>query len=271
MTGAICFVTALYHDAARVRGFVHHVQMLPRPKNVTLHALVADNGSEARPVWIPDAEVYTSDCNRGYFGGCAWALEQRHATSGVWPDWICVSNSDLELADDFLERLFSVPIDENVGVIAPSVRLPSGAQQNPLLWRRPSPLMMLAYALLTRSALFSISFESFIHVRHQVRRLLETREPGGDSGIYAPHGSIVLLHRRFFERGGSLRYGGLMYGEEIHLAEQARRASLGVMWRRDLAAVHRQHATTALVPRAQRRAWQAHSAEVLWRDYFAGQ
>jgi GT2 family glycosyltransferase len=271
MTQGICFVTALYHDAPRVRAFVHHLHELQRPTHVDLNVVIVDNGSDVRPVWVGNADLFTAPRNLGYFGGCAWALDQWTAGGAGMADWICVSNSDLELAGDFLTRLFATPVRDDVGVIAPSVRLTTGAQQNPLLWKRPSAVMMLAYALLTRSALLTTSFEAFIQVRHQVRRMLE--RPDGDEprNIYAPHGSIVLLHRRFFEGGGTLRYGGLMYGEEIHLAEQARRVALQVIWRRDLGVVHRQHATTALVPRAQRRLWQAESADVLWRDYFAGE
>lgn len=270
MLRGVCFVTALYHDAARVREFVRHLHDLRRPPDVDLSVLVADNGSHPRTSWMAGAEVYTSSRNLGYFGGCAWALERWLDSGAALPEWVCVSNSDLELAHDFLERLFAEPCDDSVGAIAPSVRLPDGAQQNPLLWRRPSPFMMGAYAILTRSALFSISFEAFVHVRHHVRLWTEGASAGDTPAIYAPHGSIVLLHRRFFERGGTLRYGGTMYGEEIHLAEQARRAHLAVVWRRDLEVIHRQHATTRLVPRAQRREWQAESAHALWRDYFAG-
>lgn len=261
----------MYHDAARVGAFVAHLRRLARPPALDLHVVITDNGRERDTASIPGATIFTAPRNLGYLGGCLHALAGWRADGRAWPEWTVVSNTDLVLGDDFLLRLAEVRESDDLGVIAPDVRLPSRAAQNPLLRRRPPRTMMLAYALLARSRTFALAFESGVRVRHFLRAFAGAGEDSdsGNATIYAPHGSIVLFHRRFFERGATLRYGGMMFGEEIHIAEQARRAGLRVTWRRDLRVVHEQHATMRDVRAAQRHQWLAESAGVLWRDYFA--
>lgn len=268
---AIWFAISLYHDASRVRAFVDRLHRLERPHDVELQVLVTDNGRESRTTAIRGAEVFTASRNLGYLGGCVHAVESWKARGKTLPDWICISNTDLALADDFLLRLADDEWPDNAGVAAPDIRLVNGAPQNPLLWRRPARAMMLAYALLVRSRLFAHSFETAVRLRHAVRTLVGSPNAKSERSapIYAPHGSLVAIHRRFFERGAKLHYGAMMFGEEIHIAEQARRVGLRVLWRKDLRVVHDQHATLRHVQPAQRHRWLAESAAVLWRDYFA--
>lgn len=266
---AICFVMSMYHDAPRVRAFAGHLRRLALPRDVELHVLVADNGLGPRAPRVRGAEVFASPGNLGYLGGCVHALESWRTTGQAYPEWVCVSNSDLELADDFLLRLAGEEWPEDGGIAAPDVRLLNGVPQNPLLWRRPARAMMLAYAVLARSRIFALSFEAAVRARHAWRGVLGAESRPVNAAVYAPHGSIVAIHRRFFERGAELRYHAMMFGEEIHLAEQARRAGLQVLLRNDLQVVHDQHGTLRHVRHAQRHRWLAESAAVLWRDYFA--
>lgn len=258
----------MYHDAGRVRVFVEHLRRLRLPDDSELHVLVTDNAAQSRST-IPGAEVLPAPRNLGYLGGCVHALDTWLAREQRLPDWVCISNTDLELASDFLERLATEAWPEDAGVAAPDICLVNGARQNPLLWRRPSRVMMLAYAVLARSRLFAFAFNAGTQFRHDMRQVFRfMARPEKSTSIYAPHGSLMAIHRRFFERGAALAYGGTMYGEEIHVAEQARRAGLRVVWRQDLRAVHDQHATLRHVSRAQQHQWLAESASVLWRDYF---
>ncbi|MBV9496538.1 MAG: hypothetical protein JOZ54_19985 [Acidobacteria bacterium] len=247
----------MYRNSESVRAFTSHVRSLPG--GAAAHVVIADNSNEGD---IPNALVFNPARNLGYVPGCAWALSQWLQQNAL-PTWICVTNTDLRLDADFLTNLENAAIGEDTGIVAPDVRLRSGAHQNPILYRRPARMMMAAYALLSRLALFMPIFELSVRLRHAMRR---TTPATGE--IYAAHGSIFLIHHRFFDRGGKLHYRGTMYGEEIHVAEQARRAGLRVMLRRDLRVEHDEHATTRGVSTLQRRRWHAESAGVLWNDYF---
>lgn len=263
----ILFLLAHYRNSDELEAFVRHLNSL-RTGGLTVHFAVADNCGDLDTTRLDQAvSVYRSQRNLGYLPGCAWALECWLAAFRTMPDWIVVANSDMTLEHEFLERLAVLRCPDDVGVVAPDIFLASGARQNPLLSRRPLKLLMGAYAMLAHFSLFSSAFELWVWARHRIRAL-RPMPLGSAPRIYAPHGSLVLFHRRFFERGGTLRYGAPMYGEEIHLAEQARRAGLRVVWCRDLVADHFEHSTTALVTATQRTAWRAQSATHLWNEYF---
>lgn len=268
-TASVCFLLAMYRNAESVRAFVTHLRSLPRPAGIRLDVVVADNGAEPAPPDLPGATVFDPGCNLGYVPGCAWALRQWRGEGNLQPDWICISNTDLRLGDDFFLQLASASFDAGVGVVAPDVRLANGAAQNPILHRRPPRSMMFAYAVLSRLALFMPVFELSVRMRHIVRGISGRRgETVAPAPIYAAHGSIFLVHRQFFDRGGALAYRGTMYGEEIHIAEQTRRAGLRVVLMPSLRVLHQEHATTRDVPWLQRQRWHAESAGVLWSDYF---
>jgi GT2 family glycosyltransferase len=86
--------------------------------------------------------------------------------------------------------------------------------------------------------------------------------------IYSTHGSLMIFHNRFFERGGTLEYGGFLYGEEIHVAEQVRQMGLDILWTPSLQAYHQGGATMEMVSIDQRRQWWKESYEFLYQTYF---
>lgn len=263
----ILFLLAHYRNSDTLEGFVRHLLSLSSG-GLTVHFAVADNSGDLDSARLDQSvSVYRSHRNLGYLPGCARALDHWLDEFRSMPQWVVVANSDMTLQQDFLEQLGALRAPDDVGIIAPDIFLPSGARQNPLLSRRPLKLLMGAYAMLARSSLFSSAFELWVWARHRIRAL-RPKPAIPAPRIYAPHGSLVLFHRRFFEKGGTLRYGAPMYGEEIHLAEQARRASLRVVWCRELVADHFEHSTTVLVTATQRAEWRAQSATHLWNEYF---
>src|SRR6185437_3069774 len=62
--------------------------------------------------------------------------------------------------------------------------------------------------------------------------------------IYAPHGSLIIFSRRFFEAGGYLDKDLFLYGEEISVAEMCRSLSLPVLYEPRLRVVHNEHQST---------------------------
>ena len=84
----------------------------------------------------------------------------------------------------------------------------------------------------------------------------------------ALHGALTLLHRRYFERGGSLEYRGFMYGEEIFFAEQVRRCKGHCVWLSQALVWHEAGATTAgKAQRARRAQWQHQSFSLLLQEF----
>lgn len=264
----VLFLSSHFRNAAEVRGFAEHVRHLAGADSGVAMA-VADNSRDLVPFEMTGVSIHRPSSNLGYLSGCAFALDRWLHLHRDLPEWVAVTNTDIRLADDFLVRLAGLSLPLDAGVLAPEIVLPDGGRQNPLLRERPSPQTMRTYARLMRRLVFSTAFELTVRIRHAVRACAPAGLPDDAmTPIYAPHGSLMLFHRRFFVRGGILAYGALMYGEEIHIAEQARRAGVAVVMCRALIAHHFQHSTTSKVPVQRRSEWRAESAEHLWQSYF---
>jgi GT2 family glycosyltransferase len=63
--------------------------------------------------------------------------------------------------------------------------------------------------------------------------------------IYAPQGAFIAFHRSYFERGGTLDHGAFLFGEEIFVAETARRLGMTVMYDPALVIEHTERSTAA--------------------------
>lgn len=87
--------------------------------------------------------------------------------------------------------------------------------------------------------------------------------------IYAPFGAFIVFHRRYFEAGGHLNYGSFLFGEEIFVAETARRLGMAIVYDSRLRLCHREHGAMLNVPSRQIARYAAQSARYLARTYFS--
>jgi len=192
-----------------------------------------------------NVELLTSRQNRGYFGGAKWALEQYLAQHPM-PDWVIVCNNDIVFDDPgFLAKL----LERNTaifGVIAPSVisRL-TEHDANPIIRRRPTLFRMWRYRLLLSNYRVAWLAQWLAPSVRKVRNSLYALKEDSDSKtpIYAPHGSFIILSRRFFDAGGFIDDGFFLYAEEFCLAEMCRQLNLPIIHDPDLRVWHEEGQT----------------------------
>lgn len=215
---------------------------------------------------VSGVEVLNPGRNLGYFGGAAYGLG-RYLEDNPLPDWVVVSNTDIAFPGrDFFGRL-SALYPQGAGVVAPAIRSDlSGRDQNPYMARRPTAARMRFYERIFRFYPVYTAYHALALARKKLSRPVSGSagpvvEPQHRSprSIYAPHGSFILFHRRYFEAGGSLDHGAFLFGEEVFVAETARRLGLSVGYDPRLAVVHREHATTGLFKsrKVARFQWEA--------------
>src|SRR5262249_2176510 len=92
----------------------------------------------------------------------------------------------------------------------------------------------------------------------------------GPVPIYAPHGSFIAFRRTYFERGGSLNHPVFLFGEEIFVAETARRLGLTISYDRRLEVIHREHKSTGYFPSPRISAYSSQAATYCADQYFRG-
>jgi GT2 family glycosyltransferase len=260
----VVFALVHYRNTAAIREAIAHLRALTVPEGWAVDIIVADNSGDA-PADI-GAPVVQEGINRGYLGGAAMAYSHWRASHGSTPSWFVITNPDAAPRADALVALANTSLPDTAAIVAPNVLLGGLTPQNPFLSQRPSRTRMWMYTVAFRSALLTRVLDLLLGLKRRRARLAEpAQEP---RLIYAPHGSIVFLRSQFFDRGGTLGYRGFMFGEEIHLAEQARRMGFCVMFVPAIEVIHEGGSTTGRVNSRSRREWHRVSADVLWEDYF---
>jgi len=267
-----------FNDEARVNKFLAHTFGLALPQDCRLFVAVADNSLSWQGLGFthPNLEVFRPQENLGYLRGCAFAFENWVAKNREMPEWTLISNTDVTLADDFFQNLMTIELSDEVGVLAPDVRLPDDYPQNPYRLRRPSRLRMYSYVVIYRSVFLTALYDLAGMIKRTIKAVVRgflaesaSRQIPSVKQIYAPHGSVVILNRRFFEKGGNLQHGGKMFFEEFHIAEEARRIGLKVAYIPTLKVKHFPHSTVKFFGRGARRLWAYESALAVWKMYFA--
>jgi GT2 family glycosyltransferase len=264
----ILLVANHYKNADEVRAFVRHAASLSLPAGWGLRIAICDNSDD----WVGDAPhpcatMLRPRANLGYYGGCAHALAQWQARTGTLPAWIGAVNTDLELDARFFVTLVE-QVPPHIAVVAPAVQLPDGTHQNPYLRERPSRTRMLWMRAVFRASWLAWAWTLGHEVLRRMRPHSRVDGTRKRETIYAPHGSIVMFRREFFAAGGRLEFGGFMYGEELHVAEQARRLGFSVLYEPGCHVLHNAHAVVGKVPSALNRRWRSESSDFIWSAYF---
>jgi len=259
----VVFALVHYSNAAAIKTAIANLRALTPPAGWTVDVIVADNSGDA-PGDL-DATVVGDASNHGYLGGAAMVFDHWRRMHGV-PAWFVIINPDATPPVDALLALAAAPIADDVAIVAPNVLLGGRSPQNPFMSKRPSRARMRIYTIAFRSALMTRVLDVMLDLkRRRARSAAPTR---ASRSIYAAHGSIVFVRSTFFERGGTLAYRGFMFGEEIHLAEQARKLGMRVLFTPAIEVIHDGGSVTGRVEASRRREWHRASADVLWEDYF---
>jgi GT2 family glycosyltransferase len=214
----------------------------------------------------PRFRYFPAGANLGYFGGAAWGREQLLA-EGMRPDWTIITNTDIRIPDPaFLTRLAGI---RGAAVVGPRIVSGlSGQDQNPYLPVRPDGRRMRWYKWMFASHLRLSAYEFAARVKKKVqqRHSAEVRDAGP---VYAVHGSFLALHRSYFEAGGGITPGTFLFGEEILVAEHARRLRLEVRYDPTLEVLHAEHATTSVFTNRVVAGYVAQASAWVADTYFA--
>lgn len=220
--------------------------------------------------------------NLGYFGGAAYGLE-RFLASRRMPDWVMVSNVDLKVADKtFFEHLGEFSKNRDVGIVGPSIWSAKSVRDlNPRYVHRPGARKIRRLKYINRFRLILNVYEALGFGKAAIkyacsrgsailrggRERLQAPKP---IRIYAPQGSCMLFSKLYFKRGGSLFYPCFLFGEELFVAETARKLGLSVYYHPQMKLVHHDHASTGFPRSREMSRWISQSstylADTLFRE-----
>ncbi len=275
----ILVVCVHYRRPDDTRRFVESA--LQQATRSELRIVVVDNSSlpaeYAAPAEIHSlrqARVVVPRSNTGYFGAASIALRD-HLSSNRLPAWLIVSNPDIGFTDPgVLERLSDLHRGSEPSVLAPSIRSAiTGVDQNPLMRTRPTRLRMQAYRWLFSNGLSDAAYQGLSSLK---RRALVSRSSNSHKrplalrpeAIYAPHGSFIAFHKSYFEQGGNLDHGAFLFGEEIYVAETARRLQLTVLYEPRVTLTHAEHSSVRGLLHRETAQYRKEASRYLAETYF---
>ena len=261
-----------YYNEEEVCSFV--TEQLHPDKNNFIELVITNNGSKNKSLFTeltnkhPNITLVNVNDNLGYFGAAHLGLTTYIRNNKEYPKATIVCNTDIVLQDNFFELLQNKIEDGNFDILGPSIYSSFLKHyQNPYITTRISKnkLKFLhtvssnywLYSLFTLYHIIKTKFSGRTHPK-------ETTAPNP----YAIHGSFMVFNKSFFEKGGTLNYPSVLFGEEIFVAEQALKLNLKIVYKPSLQIEHHEHATTGIFKSKKTVAYLHQSYTYLLKTFF---
>jgi GT2 family glycosyltransferase len=294
----LAIVVVSYGKPELVLSLLQSLKLVDRPDDI--FTLIVDNATTANSQAVLSGcgservQVLFEQKNWGYFGGAQKGLEWLQAKN-IKSNWIAISNSDIEIRQvDFVSALENTKdLDgvivnssaSKVGVLAPSVRSSlSLGDQNPFFAEKPSRRRMHFYKWCYRWYISGAAYSYMGYLKDRFYRSSRAAKAlprlnadqmsvhfdakTGTRLIYAPHGSFILFHERYFLKGGNFRHEAFLFNEEFTVAERCREFGFQVLYHPGLAVEHVEHATMGAWPNSKIIGYHGEASRVTADMYF---
>ena len=199
--------------------------------------------------------TYARVKNIGYIGSAQYFLQTSQIDISNY-DFLCISNVDLLLKEDFfstLEGVFS-GICDDVGMLAPKIITADNINKNPKVVVRPTLKNLLIRKLLFSSAATHLLLEKMHLLRKRLARHNEREKKLAKlESIYAAHGSFFLFARPAIEAVVNNTYPVFLFGEELFFAELMKKYQLSTYYVEELVIYDSEHASTGAMKSASYR------------------
>ena len=189
-------------------------------------------------------EVLKPGENLGYFGGVRFGLDEAAIDLGA--GYLMIANPDLIFGADFFERLSTLELAADVGVVAPKItNRPSGDEANPFLRRRPSRQWMQFRRFVHRYPLVLFFYDLLSNMKQRWRARFNGPQLNASNceQIYAAHGSLFIMSSSYITKGCDFDHKGFLFGEELYVAEMCFEKNLRTIYCSSLEVTHYQHAS----------------------------
>lgn len=230
--------------------------LAPSKKNDSIIIGIADNSasdkstSELKNIIDKskfDIRLFSYEKNFYYWPAVNKVIENLKNLIGNYPDWVVVCNNDITFPDKtFINQLSKINKKE-YPIVGPKIINPEGQNLNPFMISPLSIIQRFYWNLYFCSYYLSkilITMKNIVKIfdtRKQSENIMNNKE------VYAVHGSVILFSSYFFQKGGWFDNNFKMYGEELTVAEIAKKINLPVTYVPQLKFLHHEHRSTGMV------------------------
>jgi len=207
--------------------------------------------------------IFYCGSNIGYLPGAAFGLRNYLSMVTGEPEYVIISNSDIEIPDpDFFRNLIETSGSLKYDILGPDIRSSLFHQhQNPYIPERISIMKMKALGFLTSGTwLYNLFLLYYLAKTWMISLLkMKGKPPSSFRDVYGIHGSFMVFRNTFFRKGGSFDSPLILFGEEIFIAELALEKNMTVIFEPSLKIIHHEHSTTRVF-KSRKSVQQLHSS-----------
>jgi len=266
----ILFLLVNYYNEEEVCSFINK-QLKPAENNF-IDIVIADNGGTTSLLneienKYSNVALVKSGSNLGYFGAANLGLTHYLENNKEYPKTVIICNTDIKLADDFFSVLQYKLSDTTFDILGPSIYSTLFKHdQNPYIIHRIKESKLRFFKFVS-SAHFLYSLFTVYHLlknklSRRANKQCEAMKP------YAIHGSFMIFNKTFFQKGGTINYPCVLFGEELFIAEQALKLNLNMLYEPSLEVRHNEHATTGTFKSRESVSYLNQSYTFLLNTYF---
>ena len=230
----ILFLLVNYFNEKEVCTFINNQLQLNEHKFIDV--VIIDNRSK-EPDLLNDIKnkfsnitLLNSGNNLGYFGAANFGLTHYLSQQKEYPKAIIICNTDIKLQAGFFSVLQNKLATQNFDLLGPSI-------YSTFLKHHQNPYILNRISKNKLQFLHFISSTYISYTLFTIYHLLKTKLTGNkntsaseSSNPYAIHGSFMIFNKTFFEKGGTINYPSILFGEEIFIAEQTLQLNLKILY-----------------------------------------
>lgn len=206
--------------------------------------------------------------NLGYLGGAHFALRYYLETVKKLPQFVILSNPDIEIVDkDFFSQLST--IQEEAEVLGPQIiSVYKGDNQNPFYKNRISQRKLKLIRFVTTNTALYTGYRFLFNLKKLLKPSFQDNNRTEAIRVYAVHGAFIIFRDTFFKNGGTLDYRLFLFGEEIYIAEMCRKFNMKMLYIPTLKVRHHEHQMTGTLKTKQLIGYLNQSIQFLLEDFF---
>lgn len=248
-----CIICVNHNSYDSLSRFLKSIFLAHKNSHFDLHIniVVVDNSVEKKkPPFFnfpsdPNIKIELFQCeNLGYFPSAQLAIKELKLNLNEY-NFSTISNVDVRISSDFFNKLFSLKIDQDVAVLAPSILSSSKKLDiNPKILRRPTATKLRLNSFFFRNPILHKLLVLIHLARVKIKYKNDLSNQKIFKDIYAAHGSFFIFSDNFFKHI-SLNFPIFLFGEELYIAEMSRKNHLRIIYSNDLKVFDEENISTA--------------------------
>lgn len=191
-----------------------------------------------------DIKIFSYKKNLYYWPAINKVIKSLKTKFGTYPDWIIVCNNDITFSDKNLFEKLSKIDTKKFPIVGPTIINSDGKHLNPFMLASLSKWQRFFW----RCYFFSYPLSIILLM---IKKLLDffilksnQEKISTNKSVYAVHGSAIFFSNHFFNMGGWFDENFELYGEELTVAEIAKKLNIPVTYFPELEVTHHEHTST---------------------------